>query len=89
MDPEVADIKRRITIMERMIAAFGRMAGDLDREIRIEEDRVKIHNPALVAYSTYAKAAALKCDNLRRSTDELKAQLAKTKKALLALGEVT
>ena len=38
---------------------------DLDREIRIEEDRVKIHNPAHSAYSTYAKATALRRDNLR------------------------
>ena len=88
-DPEVANMKKRITIMRRMIADFDRMAADLDREIRIEEDRVEIHNPAHVAYATYAKAAALRRDNLRRSTEELRAQLAKTKKALRPLGEAT
>lgn len=36
-DPEVANMKKRITIMGRMIADFDRMAADLDREIRIEE----------------------------------------------------
>ena len=39
------------------------------------------------AYSTYAKATALRRDNLRRSADVLRAQLAKAKKALLGLGE--
>ena len=87
MDLEVADMKRRITIVGRMIADFDRLAADLDREIRIEEDRVRIHNPADVAYSTYAKATTLRRDNLRRSADELRVQQAKAQKALLALGE--
>ncbi len=87
MDAEVADLKRRIVLMERLIADFDRMAADLDQAIRIEEDRVKIHDPAHSAYSTYAKATALRRDNLRRSADVLRAQLAKAKKALFAFGE--
>jgi hypothetical protein len=31
------------------------MAADLDQEVRNEEHRVKVDDPARVAYSTYAK----------------------------------
>jgi hypothetical protein len=65
------------------------LAGDLDQEVRNEEDRVKIHNPAHSAYSFYARATALRRDNLRRSADELRAHLAQSEKALLELGEAT
>ena len=50
--------------MKRLIADCDRWAGDLDQEVRNEEDRVKIHDPADIAYSTYAKATASRRDNL-------------------------
>ena len=50
-------------------------AGELDREIRIEQDRAGIHDPAHFAYPTYAKAAIARRENLKRSSDELKTQL--------------
>ena len=62
-------------------------SGSLDQEVRNEEDRVKIHDLLHSAYSTYAKATALRRDNLRRSADVLRAQLAEAKKALNALSE--
>jgi flagellar export protein FliJ len=60
------------------------MAGDLDREIKTEQDRAGIHDPAHFAYPTYAKAAMTRRENLRRSADELKTQL---DDAQAALGE--
>ena len=89
MEGQVADLKRRIPILKRLIADCGRMAADLDQEVRNEEDRVKIHDPANVAYSAYAKATASRRDNLRRSAHEFRAHLAKAEKALLELGEAT
>ena len=68
--------------MQRMIADFDRMAADLDREILIEQERARIHDPAHFAYPTYAKVAMLRRDNLKRSADELRAQLAKNKEVL-------
>ena len=65
-----------------MIAEFERMANDLDREIRVEQDRSGIHDPAHYAYPTYAKAALARRDNLKHSADELRAQLADAKAAL-------
>ena len=77
MEGQVADLKRRIPILKRLIADCDRLAADLDQEVRNEENRVRIHNPANSAYSTYASAAALRRDNLRRSADELRVHLAK------------
>jgi hypothetical protein len=56
------------------------MAAALDDEVRDEENRVKIYDPADVAYSIYAKASASRRDNLRRSANELRAHLAEAEK---------
>jgi hypothetical protein len=61
------------------------MAADLDREILIEQERARIYDPAHFTYPTYAKAAILRRDNLKRSADELRAQLAKVKEVLLGV----
>ena len=58
------------------------MAGELDREIRLEQDRAGIHDPAHFAYPTYAKAAIARRENLKRSVDELRIQLEDAKSAL-------
>ena len=65
-----------------MIAEFERIAGDLDREIKTEQDRAGIHDPAHFAYPTYAKAAIVRRENLKRSADELKTQLDDAKAVL-------
>jgi hypothetical protein len=83
---QVDDRRQRVALMERMIADFDCLAADLDREILIEQERARIHDPAHFAYPTYAKAAILRRDNLKRSADELRAQLAKAKEALLGVG---
>src|SRR5262249_42238727 len=72
---KVADLKRRIPMLKRLIADCDRLAADLDQEVRIEEDRVKIHDPAHSAYSIYARATASRRDNVRRSAEELRAHL--------------
>ena len=83
---QVDDRRRRVALMERMIADFDCMAADLDREILIEQERAGNHDPAHFAYPTYAKAAILRRDNLKRSADELRVQLAKAKEDLLGVG---
>src|ERR1044071_702890 len=81
---QVDERRRKVAQIETMIAEFDRMAGDLDREIKTEQDRAGIHDPAHFAYPTYAKAAMGRRENLRRSAGELKAQL---DDAQAALGE--
>jgi flagellar protein FliJ len=83
---QAEDRTRRVALLER-IADFERTTADLDREILIEQQRANIHDPAHFAYPTYAKAAILRRDNLKRSADELRAQLSKAKEALIEVGE--
>jgi flagellar export protein FliJ len=58
------------------------MGVDLEREIKSEQDRAGIHDPAHFAYPTYAKAAMARRQNLKRSADELRVQLDDAKAAL-------
>ena len=81
---QVDEKRRKVAQIETMIAEFDRMANDLEREIRVEQDRAGIHDPAHFAYPTYAKAAIARRENLKRSADELRAQLEDAK---MALGE--
>lgn len=85
MDPLVAQLRltnfdlaacrRRIMQTRSMIADFERLATELDREVRAEQDRTGIHDPRHFAYSTLAKAAGLRRDNLMHSIAQLKIQL--------------
>src|SRR5579862_4429179 len=79
---QVDEKRRKVAQIETMIAEFDRMATDLDREIRVEQDRAGIHDPGHFAYPTYAKAAMQRRENLKRSADELKVQLNDAKNAL-------
>jgi flagellar export protein FliJ len=74
--------RRRVAQIEAMIGDFERIAGDLDREIKAEQDRSGIHDPNHFAYPTYAKAAIARRDNLKRSAEELRGQLEDAKAAL-------
>ena len=42
---QVDDKRRKVLQIESMIAEFERIANDLDREIRVEQDRSGIHDP--------------------------------------------
>src|ERR1700761_6283749 len=72
---QVDEKGRKGAQIEAMIAEFERMAADLEREIKVEQDRAGIHDPAHFAYPTYAKAAIGRRENLRRSVEELRTQL--------------
>jgi len=78
----VDEKRRKVAQIEAMIAEFDRIAADLDREIKVEQDRAGIHDPAHFAYPTYAKAAIARRENLKRSADELKTQLDDAKASL-------
>src|ERR1051325_7881498 len=79
---QVDEKRRKVAQIEAMIAEFERIATDLDREIKTEQDRAGIHDPAHFAYPTYAKAAIVRRENLKRSADELKVQLDDAKAVL-------
>lgn len=65
-----------------MISESEKLVAHLDREIRSEEARTGTHDPAHFAYSTVAKAAMLRRDNLRHSIDILRSQLEQAENAL-------
>jgi flagellar export protein FliJ len=79
---QVDEKRRKVAQIEAMIAEFDRIAAELDREIKVEQDRAGIHDPAHFAYPTYAKAATTRRENLKRSTGELRTQLEDAKAAL-------
>lgn len=79
---QVDERRRRVSQIEGMIAEFERISGDLERDIKTEQDRAGIHDPAHFAYPTYAKAAMQRRENLKRSADDLKLQLEDAKAAL-------
>jgi flagellar export protein FliJ len=74
--------RRRVAQIEAMVAEFSRMAGDLDREIAGEEQKSGITDPAHFAYSTYARAARTRRDNLKQSADELRGQVEEARRQL-------
>ena len=79
---QVDERRRKVAQIEGMIAEFERMGVELEREIKSEQDRAGIHDPAHFAYPTYAKAAMSRRENLKRSADELRIQLEDAKAAL-------
>lgn len=72
---EADDKARKVADLEAMIREFETMASDLARQIGAEEDRTGIRDPGHFSYSTFAKAAAQRRDNLIASVDGLKAKL--------------
>jgi flagellar export protein FliJ len=79
---QVDEKRRKVAQIETMIAEFDRIAAELDREIKTEQERAGIHDPAHFAYPTYAKAAIGRRENLKRSAGELKVQMDDAKAAL-------
>lgn len=72
---DVEDKGRKVEELERIIREFDLMAADLDRQIQAEEDRTGIRDPGHFSYSTFAKSASQRRDNLRTSTEGLRDQL--------------
>ncbi|MFN0219607.1 MAG: flagellar export protein FliJ [Hyphomicrobium sp.] len=72
---EVDEKSRRVEDLERIIREFDQMAADLERQIQLEEDRTGIRDRGHFSYSTFAKAAAQRRDNLRTSTEGLRDKL--------------
>ncbi len=72
---EVDEKARKVSDLELMIREFETIASDLDRQIQAEEDRTGVKDVRHFAYSTFAKSAALRRDNLRASIAGLRAKL--------------
>ena len=71
---QVEERRRQAEQIETMIEEFSRMIGDLDHEIAAEHRRTGIEDEKHFAYSTFAKAARQRSENLQVSIKELKVQ---------------
>ena len=72
---EADEKARKVSDLQAMIREFEQMASDLDRQIASEESRTGVKDMKHFAYSTFAKAAAQRRDNLKISVDDLRAKL--------------
>ncbi|MCI0466122.1 MAG: flagellar export protein FliJ [Beijerinckiaceae bacterium] len=79
---QIDETNRRVAQLEAMIEEFLRMARELERDIAAEEQRAGVTDLAHFAYPTYARAARARKDNLRRSAEELAAQLDEARRFL-------
>jgi flagellar FliJ protein len=72
---EASEKARKVASIETMILDFEHMASDLARQITAEEERTGVRDSAHFAYSTFAKAAALRRANLLTSVADLRSKL--------------
>jgi len=68
---QVEEKTRQLTQIDMMVAELERMRGDLEAQIRIEEEKSGISDPEHFAYPTFAKAVRQRKENLDVSIREL------------------
>ena len=79
---QVDEKRRQVAQIEMMIADFERMAAELDQQIEIEHTKTGISDVAHFAYSTFAKAALTRRDNLLASANDMRNKLESAQDAL-------
>ena len=72
---DVAEKARKAEDLVAMARDLETMAADLDRQIHTEEERTGVRDRLHFSYSTFAKAACQRRDNLLVSVADLKVQL--------------
>ena len=66
---------RKVSGLETMIREFESMSVDLDRQVEAEEARTGVKDPSQFSYSTFAKSAKLRRENLSASIEDLRLRL--------------
>ncbi len=79
---QVDEKRRHVMQIEAMVADFERMAAELDQQIEIEHQKTGISDMAHFAYSTFAKAAMTRRDNLLNSANDMREKLEAAQDAL-------
>jgi flagellar protein FliJ len=74
--------RRQVADIDSMIQDFMRKFDDLDAQVKFEEGRTGVSDPAHFNYSMAAKAARSRRDNLMKSIGELRDQLTDAQSAL-------
>ena len=79
---QVDEKRRQVAQIEMMVNDFERMASELDQQIEIEHTKTGISDIAHFAYSTFAKAALSRRDNLLASANDMRGKLEAAQDAL-------
>jgi flagellar protein FliJ len=72
---QVDEKRRAVSQIDMMMADFERMAGELDQQIELEHNKTGISDATHFAYSTFAKAALQRRDNLLASAEDMREKL--------------
>ena len=72
---EVAERERKVATIEMMVTDFRHIASDLMLQITAEEERTGVRDCHHFAYSTFAKSARLRRNNLLNSVEDLEIKL--------------
>ncbi|WP_029040370.1 flagellar export protein FliJ [Cucumibacter marinus] len=72
---QVDEKRRQVAQIESMVADFERMAAELDHQIEVEHQKTGITDANHFAYSTFAKAALVRRDNLLASANDMREKL--------------
>jgi flagellar protein FliJ len=71
---DLAEKRRKLNDIDAMIGEFRRMAHDLEQQIEAEQVRTGVRDTQHFAYSSFAKAARKRCDNLQVTMADLTAK---------------
>lgn len=72
---EAEEKAQRVQDLEQMIGEFEIMATDLAKQIAAEEERTGVRDKSHFAYSTFARSAAQRRENLLASVQDLRDRL--------------
>ncbi len=72
---EADEKARKVADLEHMIREFEQVANDLERQIHAEEERTGVRDTGHFAYSTFARSASQRRENLLASAAGLKGRL--------------
>ena len=73
---EAEEKTQKVSSLEQMVREFEQMAVDLERQIQAEEERTGVRDNTHFAYSTFARSAAQRRQNLLASITDLQDKLA-------------
>ena len=72
---EADEKNRKVQELEQRIREFEQMAHDLERQVKAEEERTGVRDQQHFAYSTFARSAEQRRQNLLASVSELQEKL--------------
>ncbi|MEQ9518524.1 MAG: flagellar FliJ family protein [Parvibaculum sp.] len=79
---QVDERRRQVADLEVMLEEFRRKETDLNRQVKVEQDKAGISDIGHYAYPMFAKSMLARRENLLHSIDNISRQLAEAKEYL-------